>query len=161
MCSNPEYEKLAGLSLKYQWADAVSGQWKEAVAQRVILFNLGQAVGIRTGMRILAILTRTIYVDGANTRAPNWLISTSRNTVKFIQYDHLKQSQVLKEIQQRTVHWPEDHSVQHNRMRLQQYIQDKASDTVIGDRDQIAGGARQNCDLCYSLMTVSPTLPVS
>lgn len=111
-------------------------------------------------MRILSVLTRTIYVDGENTKAPSWLISTRRNTVKLIQYNHLNQSQVLEEIRQRTVPWPEDYTVQDNRLRLQQYIQNKASDTVIGDRTQIAGGARKNCDLCYSLMAVSPRPPV-
>jgi hypothetical protein len=146
--SNPEYEKLASLALKHQWVDADSGRWKEAVAQRVILFFEAKVAGIRTGMRVLSVLTQTIYTAGA-TNPPDWLKSTSRNMVKFIKYHHLIQSQMLIDVPQTTRPWQGDYTVDQNRMRLQQYIQQKESDTVVGVKSQSAGKQRNSCDLCF------------
>lgn len=154
ICANPEHEKLASLGLKFQWIDA-SGQWKELATQRVQLFKGTRAHTVRSGMRILAVLTQTIYVNGPTTQVPTWLNSDSRNAVKYVDYRHLQQTQILKDMPETTIEWPEDNTVDYNRQRLQRYVQDKGSDTTFDDRDRAPCRNRKACDLCYSLMTVS------
>lgn len=152
--ANSEYEKLASLGLKFQWTDATSGEWKEAAAQRVNLFREERPVFIRTGMRILGTLTGTIYQDGTG-QVPGWMLARSRNVVKRLVYDHLRQTNTLENVPQHVVAWPRDHTVDHNRGRLRRYVQDKGSDTVLDDRAQMAGNSKgRSCDLCLSLTMV-------
>ena len=87
---------------------------------------------------------------------PDWLHSTSRNTVKLINHNHLQQRQRLEEMPQKTRPWRRDYTVDDNRQRLRQYIQGKGSDTVLDDKEGYAGkGSREKCDFCFSLMSVS------
>lgn len=84
-----------------------------------------------------------------------------RNTVKRIKHNHLQQTQTLEVAQRRTVPWPKDKKVDENRIRLQAYLQGKGSNTVFDDKEQMVkphGPPRGNCDLCYSLMSVSWSL---
>lgn len=163
ICGNPEIEKLASMGLKFQWEDASSGQWKECIGQRQRLFRKGEVSQLTTGMHLFSILTQRVYVGHNNTQTPAWMATGYRNTVKKIKYDHLKQTQTLETMIRRTVPWPKDNTVNKNRMRLQAYLQGKGADTVFDDKEQMAkpnygGPARGNCDLCYSLMTVSASL---
>lgn len=158
ICGNPEVEKLASLGLKYQWEDPSSGRWKECIGQRRRLFRNKEASQLSTGMHIFSILTQTIYVSSPTTQVPKWVDTGYRNTVKTIKYNHLRQTQTLEVVPRRTLPWPKDHTVDDNRIRLQTYLQGKESDTVFDDKKQMskkAGPARGNCDLCYSLMSVS------
>ena len=63
---NEEFAKLASLGLKFQWPNpsSSSGQWQEAVAQRVTMTSCKKPTSLKTGMMILAMLTRSIYVNG-------------------------------------------------------------------------------------------------
>ncbi|KAG8163583.1 hypothetical protein KVR01_006880 [Diaporthe batatas] len=159
ICGNPEIEKLASMGLKFQWEDPSSGQWKECIGQRQRLFRNGEVSQLTTGMHIFSILTQRVYVSHNNTQPPDWMATGYRNTVKKIKYDHLKQTQTLETVVRRTVPWPKDNTVNENRMRLQAYLQGKGADTVLDDKKRMAkprGPARENCDLCYSLMTTDP-----
>lgn len=155
ICANPEFEKIASLGLRVQWVDA-SGQWKELTTQRVNLFKDNRPVVVRSGLRILTLLTQTIYIDGPTTKVPAWISSTSRHSVNCIEYNHLEQTRTLRKVLQTILEWPEDNTVDHNRRRLQRYVQDRGSDTIFDDRDKTPTiGNRQACDFCYSLMDVS------
>lgn len=155
---NPEVEKLPSLGLKFQWEDPGSGRWKECIGQRRRLFRNKEVSQLSTGMHIFAILTQTIYVSSHSAQIPKWMDKGYRNTVKTIKYNHLQQIQTLEVVQRRTVLWPKDNTVDENRMRLQAYLQGKGANTVFDDKEQMVkprGPPRGNCDLCYSLMSVS------
>lgn len=158
VCGNSEVEKLASLGLKYQWEDPGSGQWKECIAQRRRLFRNKEVSQLSTGMHIFSILTQTIYVSSPTAQIPKWMEKGYRNTVKTIKYNHLRQTQTLEVVPRRTVFWPKDNTIDENRVRLQAYLQGKGADTVFDDKKQMTkprGPPRGNCDLCYSLMSVS------
>jgi hypothetical protein len=146
------------MGLKFQWEDPASGQWKECIGQRQRLFRHKEVSQLTTGMHIFSILTQTIYTNSNTTQIPKWMGTGYRNTVKKIKYDHLQQTQTLETMSRRTLPWPKDNTVDENRRRLQFYLLGKGADTVFDDKKQMAKSRyppRGNCDLCYSLMTVS------
>jgi hypothetical protein len=158
ICGNHEVEKLSSMGLKFQWEDPASGQWKECIGQRQRLFRHKEASQLVTGMHLFSILTQRIYISTNATETPKWMATGYRNTVKKIKYDHLQQTQTLEMVKRVNVPWPEDNTVDENRVRLRAYLQGKGADTVFDDKKQMAKGLgppRGNCDLCYSLMTVS------
>lgn len=159
ICANQEFEKLASLGLKFQWPNPDgSGQWKECVSQRVTLFRIREAICFKTGIILLQVLTRTIYIPSATTKPPDW-VYTGKHIVKAIRYNHLAQIAKLEEVPMTTLVWPKDHTVNDNRDRLARYLQGKGADTVFDDRSQMSSGPkRSTCDFCVSLMTVSSTL---
>lgn len=160
MCANREFEKLASLGLKFQWPnpDHGSTRWKECISQRVTLFRHQEAICFKTGMTLLQVLTRTVYTASANAQPPDW-IYTGKHIVKAIKYNHLQQTACLEEVPMKTLPWPADNTVNHNRTRLRAYLHLKQADTVFDDKSRMSSGpARSNCDFCVSLMTVSSIL---
>lgn len=154
ICANPEYEKLSSVNLKFQWVDPDTGTWKEGMSQRVHIFN-GEDTPqqIKTGMNVFAILTQTQYTDSESSKAPNWLRRGLRQTVKRINYDHLNQTQTLRNVPLKSVPWPDDNTVDDNRTRLRAAVNGKGN-TVFDKKPTMPSG-RQSCDLCSSLMMVS------
>lgn len=164
--ANPEHKKIASLGLKFQWVDPHNGQWKESKAQRTKLFKGNTALGIRTGMRLISTLTGTDYIDSPQAQLPNYLRFSNRQTVRKVQYDHLKQALELVDTRSRTALWPPDNTVNQNRRALQDYLQGKGSDTVFDDMDAFNANVshpswkRKKCDLCFSMQAVSSLLNI-
>ncbi|KAF4331595.1 hypothetical protein FBEOM_14649 [Fusarium beomiforme] len=161
---NSELEKLGSLAVMIQWLPEGETNWKQYYLERQRLWKPMSEANpalkmYHFGLGILCDVEQVTYTD-----SPEWVLPMLPSKVNFLRYDHLQQKRVLEVVQARTLVWPDNYTMEHNKQRLIELFPPRENpNTVIGPRPA-SGFLLQNrkaCDIQLHAIMIRMITPAS